>query len=148
VAEFGASVVINRPVEDIWKFVTDLSNASECFVRTVEFKQTSPGPIGVGATLLHRTVKRTFTGHVTEYEPNRRFTTEATSGPIKGSKEVFSFEAVDGKTRLTYTGYLEGNGFYKLIGPFILGRSVRQGKAECESRVNNIKRILESEVHV
>jgi hypothetical protein len=59
-------------------------------------------------TLIHRTIQREFTGHVTEYESNRRFATEATSGPIKGSSEVFTFETIDGKTRLTYTGRKRG----------------------------------------
>jgi carbon monoxide dehydrogenase subunit G len=143
-AKFEASTIINRPVDDVWKFVTDLSNAPECFVNTVEFKQTSPGPLGVGTTLLHRALRRTFTGHVTEYEPNQRFTTEATSGPIKGSSEVFTFEAIDGKTRLTYTGNLKASGFYGLVEPFIMGRIVRQGQAEVEAKVANVKHLLES----
>jgi carbon monoxide dehydrogenase subunit G len=146
-AEFEASVVIDRPVEEVWKFVTDLSNASEIFPNTVDMKQTSPGPLGAGATLTHKFLKRTITGRVAEYEPNRKLVTQATSGPIKGSREIIRFESIDGKTRLTYTGHMEGSGFYKLIGPFIMGRFVREGQAESESKVNNLKRILESQSH-
>jgi carbon monoxide dehydrogenase subunit G len=144
-AEFGASIIIDRPVDVVWKFVTDLSNAPKCFVNTVEMRQTSPGPLRVGSTVSHRFYKSTCTGHVTEYEPNRKFTTEATSGPIKGSKEVVNFESIDGKTRLTYTAYWKLSRFYKPMWPFVIRSTVKQGKAETASKVDNIKRILESE---
>ena len=95
-------------------------------------------------TLLHRALRRTFTGRVTEYEPNQRFTTEATSGPIRGSSEAFTLEAVDERTRLTYTGNLMGSGVYKLVTPFIMGSLMRQSQVEVESKVANMKRLLES----
>ena len=126
--------------------MTDLSNASEVFPNTLDMKQTSPGPMGVGATLLHKFLKQTVTGCVVEYEPNRKFVTQATSGPIKGGREIISFESVDGKTKLTYTGDLRLSGFYRLAALFVMGRAVKQGQAESESKVNNMKRILESEV--
>jgi carbon monoxide dehydrogenase subunit G len=144
-AKIEASVIINRPVEEVWRFVTDLSNAADCFPNTVEIKQTSQGPLGVGSTFLHRFLKQTVTGRCTEYDPSRKFTNEATSGPIRGSTFSFSMETNDGNTRLSLTGDLEPSGFYRLFWPFIAGRSVRQGKVEFESKVGNVKRILESE---
>ena len=78
---------------------------------------------------------------VLEYEPNRKFTFEFTSGPIKGSIITMSLELVEGKTRFTETDDYKGSGFYKLLVPFMKG----SGKREAEARVGNIKRILESE---
>jgi carbon monoxide dehydrogenase subunit G len=99
-------------------------------------------------TLFHRfgNGRYTCTGRVIEFEPNRKFAGEGTSGILKGSTEVFVFENIDGKkTRLTYTGYLKLSGFYKLLWPFVVRSTVKRGKAETASKVANVKRILESE---
>jgi uncharacterized protein YndB with AHSA1/START domain len=96
-----ASVIIDRPVEVVWKFMTDWSNAPKWDPGVLELRQTSAGPIGVGATLQARRKDSVTDVLVTEYEPNRKFTTEYPSGPIKGSKVVFSTETIEGKTRLT-----------------------------------------------
>jgi hypothetical protein len=69
----------------------------------------------------------------------------ATSGPIRRSTFSYSTEAIDGKTRVRMVMDLKLSGFYKLAGPLIMGRSVRQGNAEAESRLGSVKRILESE---
>ena len=141
--EIVASVLINRPPEAIWKFVTDWSNNPKWDTDSVETKQTSPGPVGVGTTFQFRrsTSPKIQDGRVLEYKPNQKFAFEFTSGPGKGSRITMSLEAVEGKTRFTETDDYKIGGFYKLLVPFMGG----QAKRNAEARVGNVKRILESE---
>jgi len=138
------SVMINRPVEDVWKFIADLSNVTKWDRSVSELKLTSAGPIGVGATCdvtFQIMGKMTLSERFIEYEPNRKFSFEFTSGPAKGSIVAFSMEAIEGKTRFTSSGDLKYNGFYRLLGPFV----TRMLKRSVVDSVGNVKRILESE---
>ena len=136
-----ASVVIDRPVEDVWKFMSDMSNDPKWNPETLEVKQVSAGPLAVGTILDDRHPKQTLRIRLYEYEPNRKFGYESISGPLKGSRVSYSVETVEGKTRLNLTLEPNFSGFYKLVGPF----AHRRLKREVSPLAGNIKRALESE---
>jgi uncharacterized protein YndB with AHSA1/START domain len=141
-AKIEASVMIDRPVEETWKFMTDLSNTPKWDPGVLEARQTSAGPPGIGMTIESRHPKqRVLNARVIEYEQNCKFTLEFTSGPIKGTRVSYIMEAIGGKTKLTRKFDLKFSGFYMLIGSFAARRARREGGAE----INNAKRILESE---
>jgi uncharacterized protein YndB with AHSA1/START domain len=140
-AKIEASVVVDRPVEDVWKFMSDMSNDSKWNPDTVEVRQTSAGPLRVGTTLERVNPKRTFRIRVSEYEPNRKFSYEVVEGPAKGSAVRYSMETVEGKTNLNIIMDPKFNGFYKLMEPLHATRA----KREFAVLGSNIKRILESE---
>ena len=140
-AKFEASVMIDRPVEEVWKFLMDLSKLPKWNTGVLEAKQTSAGPLGVGTILQIRSSNMVGYARVVEYEPNRRVAFEYPSGPLKGTMENSSVENVEGKTRFTRTGYPKFSGVYKLVGPFLTPRF----KREYVASVGNLKRILESE---
>jgi uncharacterized protein YndB with AHSA1/START domain len=136
-----ASVMIDRPVEVVWEFITDLSKLPKWNTEVLEAKQTSAGPLGVGTTLQIRSSNMVGYAQVVEYEPNRRVAFEYPSGPLKGSIENSSVEKVEGKTRFTRTADVKFSGVYKLVGPFLTPRL----KREYVASVGNLKRMLESE---
>jgi carbon monoxide dehydrogenase subunit G len=140
-----ASIIIDRPLEEVWEFMMDLSKIPTWDTAVSEVKQTSTGPIGVGTTLeiTEKTMKRTISARVIEYEPNRRLSFEHTSGPFKGSKLTNSVETVDGKTRLNWDEVIKLNGFYKLLRVFITSSRERRTVVAI---LENAKRILESQV--
>lgn len=140
-----ASTIIDRPVEDVWKFIADLANYPKWSPDVVEMKQTSSGPLGVGSALQVRHPDRTLSATVIEYKPNQNFTFELTSGPVKGTQVAFSIEAAEGKTRAHQSLDFRLSGLPKLMGPFITGRALRQGKAEAEANVGRVKQLLESD---
>jgi uncharacterized protein YndB with AHSA1/START domain len=45
-----ASVMIDRPVEEVWEFIMDLSKVPTWDTSISEVRETSTGPIGVGST--------------------------------------------------------------------------------------------------
>ena len=72
-----ATILINRPAEDVFAFLNIPENHPKFVPGMLEFKKTSPGPLGqVGATI--RGVRQ-FLGQrmelpyeITEYEPGNR----------------------------------------------------------------------------
>jgi uncharacterized protein YndB with AHSA1/START domain len=140
-------IIIERPIEEVWNLVTDLSKHSEWCAEEEKEQRTSPAPLGVGSTFMAGTPNgKKSTGRVDEYEPNRKVTFEATSGLEKGTKVSYTFEPVEGgKTRLRETVELTPKGFMRLLMPFVAGNIKRKVQASAERGFSNIKRILESE---
>ena len=137
----AASVMIDRPAEEVWRFVTDVENMKKYEPGILEAKVTSTGPVGVGSTAMSRRSDGTYTFRVVEYEPNQRFFLEITSEKGKGSKEGLVLEPVGGKTKLGLVWDLKLGGFYSLMRP-IVSRSLKKNS---ETLVSNIKRMMESE---
>jgi carbon monoxide dehydrogenase subunit G len=52
------SVTVNRPVEEVWSFISDFENTTRWSRGVLEARQTSDGPLGVGSML--QTVVKAF----------------------------------------------------------------------------------------
>jgi carbon monoxide dehydrogenase subunit G len=143
VTTISQNVTVNRPVEEVWEFISNFENTTRWSRGVLEARQTSGGPLGVGSTL--RTVvkafgrRRTADYLVTEYEPNRAFAFEVTSGPMT-SRARFLVEPAGAGTRLTASGEAEATGPYKLLAPIL----VRTLKRHSQDDLANVKRILEA----
>ena len=137
-----SSVIIDRPLEQVWKLIVDFANYPKWDPVIVELRKTSAGTLGLGTTLeVRRKDKRIIPERVIEYEPNRKFSFVITSGPVEGTIGTFSLENIEGKTRLTEAADLKFGGFYKLVGRFVAGNA----KREAVARIRSAKRILEHE---
>lgn len=105
---FERSVVIARPVEDVWAFLTNLDNFRHVSISGSEFRQSSSGPLGVGASVeSHKLVLGRFDIRlqglvITEVEPNRTIAMTLRTGL---SRELgthrFTLEPITEGTRLT-----------------------------------------------
>jgi carbon monoxide dehydrogenase subunit G len=139
------SVMVNRPVEEVWDFIGSFENTTRWSRGVLEARQTSDGPLGVGSTL--QTVvkafgrRRTADYLVTEYEPNHAFAFEVTSGPMT-SRARYSVEPAGAGTRLTASGEAKATGLYKLLAPVL----VRTLERHSQDDLTNLKRILEAPV--
>ena len=141
-------IIVERPIEEVWNFVTDLSKHSEWCAEGDKEQQTSPGPLGVGSTYFAENPKngKRITGRIDEYEPNRKVTYEGTSGLAKGTTISCTFEPIEGgKTRLREVVEFRPSGFLRLLMPFVADRMKRKVQADAGGGFSNIKRILESE---
>jgi len=143
-----SSVTIDRPPEVVWEFITDWSNAPKWIPGALEAKQTSAGSLGVGTTLQSKYSTRLLSqgaSRITECEPGRKITDETTSPPvIRGTRWSLTLENVEGKTKLNSGWEMKINGFYRLVGPLLVGRLRKSN----EVMVSNVKHILESEARV
>ena len=84
------SVVIERPLEEVFAFVADRENDALWAPVVTQTRKTSEGPLGVGTTyeqsgrFLGRNLEMIF--EVTEYEPNRKIGLRlTTSGPLRAT---------------------------------------------------------------
>lgn len=146
-AEYEAkAVVIDRPVEDVWRFMLDISNMPRWEDGGAEWRQTSEGPINVGTTFQYSVpiLGRHLVGHhiVVEFDPHRKFTVEAIDGFGRGTRISYVMESVEGgKTRLRRLTNVEFHGLAKLLRPFQAMAVKRAGRIEAE----NVKHLLEGQ---
>jgi len=84
---FSNTITIERPVHDVFAFVSDLENVRKWNYAIVETRKTPDGPPGVGTTYRQvRSVPRRSeeTLRVTELEPDRHFAVHGDLGPLWG----------------------------------------------------------------
>jgi uncharacterized membrane protein len=143
-AKVEASVVINRPIEEVFAFAANIENNAQWQSGVLEAQVTSEGPIGVGTTyryvtqLLGRRIEAD--GEVTEYEPNRTYSFESTSGPfpIEGG---LTCEAAEDGTKVTLAVEADIGGFFKMAEPLV----ARTIKKQFEADVGKLKDLLEAQ---
>lgn len=137
------SVVINRPVQDVFAFVAqDYPRTHPQWATSVkEFRQTSPGPMGVGTKI--QSVREingkptSATVEITEYVPNQRLAWKE-QGESKGSGYL-TFQSQNGGTKVDLMVDAEVAGFGRLAGPMIS----RAMNKELESNLERLKGMLE-----
>ena len=139
-SEFAGSALIDRPIEDVWRFISDPLSAPVWGRGVSDVVITSKGPVGLGATLRLSMSGSKMEARMIRYEAAKTFTLEFTSGPVKGSKLTYSVESVGGKTRLTRDLEMRLRGVWKLMYPILTRREIR----DRELGVTNVKRILEA----
>ena len=139
-----ASVVISRPVEEVFEFVNNPENDPLWQSSMMESAQTSEGSMGVGTTLrgVAQLVgqRMEWTAEVTEWEPNRKVTYEVSGGPLSAEQSL-TFEAVEAGTKFTLVLEGETGGFFKLAEPIV----TRMLQRDTETDLANLKDILEAE---
>ena len=122
------NTTIKRPVDEVFAVMSDLSKNPKWISAVNETTKTSDGPIGVGTTwhsvgkFLGRRVESDTV--YTEFEPNRKFTFEATT-PFPMTV-AFTFESVAGGTGVEQVVDAEPGGFFKLAGPLLVAAAKRQ----------------------
>jgi uncharacterized membrane protein len=136
------SIVIDRPVDEVFAFTHDLAKSPLWQSTLVELDLLTDGPMRVGTRW--REVRR-FLGkrietviELTEYEANRYSAIEMVSGPTPLSG-TFVLEPVGGATRFTVTGELDAHGFFKLAEPVFAGIAGR----ELQANLSLLKALLE-----
>jgi uncharacterized protein YndB with AHSA1/START domain len=110
------SVVIERPVEEVWDFFTHFENISTWYANIRRVRPLSDRPLGIGSPyeMVFGLGPLEFGGriHVSEFEPHRQIVFEGVS-----ARTAFIFERVGGGTRFTKTQQRHGL-FAKIAKPF------------------------------
>jgi len=144
-AKIETSIVVNRPLEEVFAFTTNLENQLKYQPRLLEAKKTSEGPIGVGTTwrLVGKVLgqRMEFEQQCTEYELNRKFSGRPRSGPFP-LEERCTYEQVEGGTRFNLTFDFQPRGFMKLAEPLLVSMLKRQA----ETDLMNLKKLMETNV--
>ena len=139
---FDFDVKIDRPVHDVFAFVTDVRNLPQWQQATSEAEWVGDDAPRTGARLRQKT---SFLGRtleleleVTAYEPERRFDLKTLKGPISFVVR-HSFHPSNGGTRIEFAGEGEARGFFRLADSLVAKRAERESRADFE----RLKAILE-----
>jgi uncharacterized membrane protein len=136
------SIVIERPVQDVWDFVQDTSKDALWQTTLVQSQVLTEGPRRVGTQVQEVRrflgVQIPMTLELTEFEPERRSSLKAVAGgiPLSGN---YMLEPLDGGTKLTVTGQLEAHRLFKLAEPVF----ARMTSRELEASLGHLKHLLE-----
>jgi len=137
------SIVINRPVEEVFAVMSNHENNPKWNPATLEAKKTSAGPIGVGTIVrsVTRIAGQRLEGEseFIEYEPNRKYATRVNSGPFP-MKLQETFESVEGGTRVDARIEVEPEGFFKLAEPLL----AKIAKRQLEAALASLKDLMEA----
>lgn len=116
------SVTIDRPVDEVFDFLTDGGNRPKWDASVVSEELTSAGPLGVGSTLHTRQramgQEVDFTWRVTRFERPAGMTVVSTSGPLP---TTLVFEFAPNGERSAVRATIEGSptGMMRLAEPLI-----------------------------
>jgi uncharacterized protein YndB with AHSA1/START domain len=136
------SVIIHKPVEEVFHFVTAEGNYTKWQAGVQEVLDQGPRNT-VGSQYIE---VRKFMGQemrttleMTEFVPNTRFETKVVKGPVPYVASM-TFESVDGGTKVTICVDGEPKGFFKLAEGMVASQ-LDKSLAEDASK---LKEILES----
>lgn len=127
------SVVIARPVDDVFAFVSDHENLPAWTVGVKQSRRLTDGPPAAGTryrvvgTLLGRPVESSY--QVTALDPGRGFDGTMTS-PMFGFCEQYRFEPDQGGTRVSMSADVEPHGFFRFLAPVMTAGVRRQVRAD------------------
>ena len=135
------SVIINRPLPEVFAFVTNLENETRW---QPEIKSvTMDEPLREGDTFHETRVTfgRRYDWHfrITQLQPLHRITIETITGtmPYSGSR---IFEAVNGGTKVTEMGELKTSGFLRLFDPIL----AKLSQKPLQKAYSQLKQLLET----
>jgi len=141
--KFEHSIIINRPLDEVWNYLSNVENMPKWDRGVLEAKQTSEGLPGVGSTVQTRRQllgwQRIGKLRISEYVPNKIISLQGSLGSMTAQIR-YAFEPVEGGTRMTGTSEVELGGLWKLITPILTPMLERDGRED----LANVKRIMEA----
>jgi uncharacterized protein YndB with AHSA1/START domain len=136
------NIVIKRPVEEVFAYLTDTTNWSRWNDAVGDVVQTPPGPMGLGTTLrgASEVMGRImgWSGEIVEYELNKKVAQKMHVGPAQ-IQASFVFQPVEGGTRLTMRAEADSSGPMRIAG----GLMDRLVKKQFEENLARLKAALE-----
>jgi carbon monoxide dehydrogenase subunit G len=142
--ETEGSILVNRPVDDVFAFVSDVSNDPKWDPDLLQVERRFEEPIHEGATFdVHF---KPFLGastcamKVTGYEQNRREVREGRPGLMQ-ARATFLFEPVESGTRIIRRTQIQPLGVLRLMEPFMRGELRKRQDAA----LRKLKAVLEAQ---
>lgn len=144
---FGATVQINKPIEDVFAYLADGEHDKEFSARILEISRTQEGEPGGGVGTVYAStakdggVKAKHEFKITEFErPTKIRWAEQSKSPVSVPVGGYDLAPAGEGTELSFFNELEGHGFGKLIAGFAL----RSARKQAQEYAENIKRAVEA----
>ena len=139
--DVSTETVVRRPCDEVAAYAGDPTHAPDWYANISSVEWRTPPPVGVGsrmdfvATFLGRRLAYTY--EVAELDPGRRLVMRTADGPFP-METTYTWEPVDGGTRMTLCNRGRPAGFSALVGPFMaaaMRRANRKDLAALASRL-------------
>ena len=142
-ATFTVTTFINRPLQEVFDFMTNPVNFAQWQSGTKSAKWASEDPVGVGSILhsigemMGREMKMNL--EITQWDPPNVWGVKGAGGPMK-FEGISKFESKDGGTQVTQTFEGEVGGFFSIAK----GLAIKQLQKQVETDGNALKKLLEA----
>ena len=138
------SVTVNRPLHEVFEYVSDVGNYPDWMAHVLEVRQDTPGPPQQGDRFVVaiKSVGRRFETPYerTPHEADRRYTDRAVGGPIPNQRWHSAFHEVAGGTRFTRAVEVESGGLLKLLEPL----QKRAAERQLTKDLQTLKHVVEA----
>lgn len=143
-AHAEASILINKPVNDVFAFLLDGTNNPRWRPAVIDIQKMQGKPEGVGAVYkqgLKGPGGRRIDGdyEITEARPNELIKFQVIAGPAR-PQGTYAFKAEGNSTQLTFTLHFEPKGLGRLMDPMITNTMKEE-----VATLSNLKSTLESQ---
>ena len=139
------TIVINRPIEEVFAFMGNLENGPQWQPGLLEVRRVSDGPLGIGTKF---SFVRQFMGRKMEaiseciyYKLNSELAFKSSTGPMAFTFS-WLFEPTAEGTQLTALIKMQPKGFMGLAEPLIAANVGR----DMETQFGDLKNLIESRV--
>lgn len=143
-AKFEITVDINRPIEEVFAFISNPENLPRWRASALEIKRNSSEPLSVGSVVRGRFtfLGRPFDGdlEIIAHEPHAKYGTKMVGGPFP-LEARYTLEPTANGTQLTMVVEGTPGGFFKLAEPLVVSLAKRSYEAD----LNNLKEMLEAQ---
>ena len=135
--------LIDRPVKDVFAFVTNPKNMSKWNSSVVSLEQITPGAVGMGTKFksVGEMMRRRIEGEmqVVAFEPDAKYGFQMNAGPMQ-INVVLNFKTVGTGTKLNLNAQGNPGGVFKLAEGVLAGRV----KSMMEENLARLKSVLEN----
>jgi hypothetical protein len=144
---FGATVRIEKSVEDVFAFLANGENDKKFSARIVEITKKTAGPPDVGtvyaSTAKDGGIKAKHEFELTEFEPHSRIRWKEISRttPVIVPVGGYDMAPAEGGTELTFFNELEAR---NLLGKLVLGMALRSARKGADEFAGAIKQAVEA----
>ena len=136
-------IVVARPVDVVASFAADPTNAPEWYdnIESVEWRTSPPAGVGTVVGFVARFLGRRleYDYEIVELEPGVRLVMRTSEGPFP-METTYTWQAVDGGTRMTLRNRGEPAGFSRLAAPLMAPAMRRANRKD----LAKLKAILEA----
>ena len=135
-------VLIDKPVKDVFAFITNPANMSKWNAAIVSMEQITPGAVGLGTKFKNvgEMMGRRIEGEmeVIAFEPDSKYGFQMNAGPMQINMTI-TFKTVGTGTKLSLNAQGNPAGVFKLAEPVMQGRV----KSMMEENLARLKSVLE-----
>lgn len=137
-------IFIQRPVAEVFEFLSKAENMPKWAEKIVDAAQTSDGAVDVGTTcyIVAKAMGREATQDfvVTECVENEKYAAKSTSGPVE-METSYQLESIDNGTNVHSITKVYMSGMMALAGPIM----ARKMKTQFEKDHAKLKQLLEGQ---